>query len=459
VPGCDFLQIEIYEDADGARKEEIADMRGDNVFRNFYKRMEELDRDARGNEFGQDVIGAHDDSALVPNEDMLDANFSGEEGLGRYLDLLEMHQEWQNMDFGKQIPYQDYVQGLETHVDETDKLTKLRSLQYGLYLDKLVSYLSSFYCRIHPLTDIDDVQKKCAQNFENQWQNGGLKGDWCTSVFGTEDAVSIEDFDSVEELEALGGERLKAILASIGLKCGGTPRQRAERLMMVKGKSIDEIDKSLFAKGHSSRPDIKAKATGAEIESLRTIALKEFTLKYMLRLLDREYRATIDRIEKRQAQTYEEFLADMEAEQAEDQPVAFGDEGDDEDEYIYNPLKLPLGWDGKPIPYWLYKLHGLNHEFKCEICGGASYWGRRAFEKHFTEQRHIAGMKALGIPNSKQFFEITSITEAVSLWRNLQEKKSEGFHADVDEEFEDEEGNIFNRKLYIDLQKQGMINH
>ena len=22
---------------------------------------------------------------------------------------------------------------------------------------------------------------------------------------------------------------------------------------------------------------------------------------------------------------------------------------------IYNPLNLPLGWDGKPIPYWLYK--------------------------------------------------------------------------------------------------------
>ena len=42
-----------------------------------------------------------------------------------------------------------------------------------------------------------------------------------------------------------------------------------------------------------------------------------------------------------------------------------------------------MGWDGKPIPYWLYKLHGLNKEYKCEICGGASYWGRRAFEKHF----------------------------------------------------------------------------
>ncbi len=35
-------------------------------------------------------------------------------------------------------------------------------------------------------------------------------------------------------------------------------------------------------------------------------------------------------------------------------------DSDEEDDFVYNPLKLPLGWDGKPIPYWLYKLHGLN---------------------------------------------------------------------------------------------------
>ena len=46
---------------------------------------------------------------------------------------------------------------------------------------------------------------------------------------------------------------------------------------------------------------------------------------------------------------------------------------------IYNPKNLPLGWDGKPIPYWLFKLHGLGIEYKCEICGNYSYWGRRAF--------------------------------------------------------------------------------
>jgi splicing factor 3A subunit 3 len=59
-------------------------------------------------------------------------------------------------------------------------------------------------------------------------------------------------------------------------------------------------------------------------------------------------------------------------------------------------------------------------EFKCEICGNASYWGRRAFERHFKEYRHQNGMRALGIPNSKLFFEVTQIAEAQQLWKNVQ---------------------------------------
>ena len=38
------------------------------------------------------------------------------------------------------------------------------------------------------------------------------------------------------------------------------------------------------------------------------------------------------------------------------------DEDEDDDGPLYNPLNLPLGWDGTPIPYWLYKLHGLGVE-------------------------------------------------------------------------------------------------
>jgi hypothetical protein len=38
-------------------------------------------------------------------------------------------------------------------------------------------------------------------------------------------------------------------------------------------------------------------------------------------------------------------------------------ESDDEEKPFHNPLNLPLGWDGKPIPFWLYKLHGLGIEY------------------------------------------------------------------------------------------------
>lgn len=53
-------------------------------------------------------------------------------------------------------------------------------------------------------------------------------------------------------------------------------------------------------------------------------------------------------------------------------------EEEEEEERIYNPLKLPMGWDGKPIPYWLYKLHGLGVEYRCEICSDHVYMGRYA---------------------------------------------------------------------------------
>lgn len=55
-----------------------------------------------------------------------------------------------------------------------------------------------------------------------------------------------------------------------------------------------------------------------------------------------------------------------------------GADEEEEEERIYNPLKLPLGWDGKPIPYWLYKLHGLGVEYRCEICSDHVYMGRCA---------------------------------------------------------------------------------
>jgi len=134
------------------------------------------------------------------------------------------------------------------------------------------------------------------------------------------------------------------------------------------------------------------------------------------------------------------------------------DDDDDDEGPLYNPLNLPLGWDGKPIPYWLYKLHGLGVEYKCEICGNQSYWGRRAFDRHFQEYKHAHGMRCLGIPNTKHFHDITAIEDVITLYNKIKDQlKIEEYSAEMEEEFEDTQGNILNRRTYEDLARQGLL--
>lgn len=94
----------------------------------------------------------------------------------------------------------------------------------------------------------------------------------------------------------------------------------------------------------------------------------------------------------------------------------------------------------------------------CEICANTSYWGLKNFQVHFQQWRHAQGMAALGIPNTKHFQDITSIEDAQALWRSMQQQdKAKSWHAQDDEEFEDEDGNVFARKTFLDLQRQGLL--
>lgn len=68
----------------------------------------------------------------------------------------------------------------------------------------------------------------------------------------------------------------------------------------------------------------------------------------------------------------------------------------------------------QPIPYWLYKLHGLNISYNCEICGNYVYKGPKAFQRHFAEWRHAHGMRCLGIPNTAHFANVTQIEDALA---------------------------------------------
>jgi splicing factor 3A subunit 3 len=208
-----------------------------------------------------------------------------------------------------------------------------------------------------------------------------------------------------------------------------------------------------------------SKSTGLSPTRLKekAIAEREHRVKKLAGSMSTERSDTRVNVERKQGMTKREREQELEnLLNASDAPREAAEDGegedDDDEDKIYNPLKVPLGWDGKPIPFWLYRLHGLGVEFPCEICGNYVYKGRRAFEKHFNEARHIYNLKCLGITNPTLFRDITKMDEAIKLWEKIQKEKKQ---AKLDEgsvvQMEDGEGNVMPEKVYYDLQKQGLL--
>ena len=94
--------------------------------------------------------------------------------------------------------------------------------------------------------------------------------------------------------------------------------------------------------------------------------------------------ATKENIQRKQARTEDE-CEDSDAASSKSESKE-----DDDNEVPCNLKNLPLGWDGKPIPYRLYKLNGLNVSYSCENWGNFTYKGPKAFQHHFAEWRHAA---------------------------------------------------------------------
>jgi len=229
---------------------------------------------------------------------------------------------------------------------------------------------------------------------------------------------------------------------------------------------------TLRSSSSSSSSDVVLGSNQRRVDIARLEAIVSALLNQVRPTLD----ATARRAERRLTQTSNEKEREMEEEltgayednkdggegqNGERNGGGGGDESDsddDEDAPIYNPKGVPLDWDGKPIPYWLYKLHGLNHFYQCEICGNVSYRGRHNFEKHFAEVKHSYGMKCLGIPNTKHFHGVTKIQDAQNLWKKFQLNVNKDiFDASKEEEYEDSHGNVLSRATYEDLARQGLL--
>lgn len=131
---------------------------------------------------------------------------------------------------------------------------------------------------------------------------------------------------------------------------------------------------------------------------------------------------------------------------------------DESDEKSINPLNIPLGLDGRPIPFWLYKLKGLKYEFDCEICN-SKFKGRAAFLKHFKEDNHIRGLKELGVEKDfYDFKDLSKIEEVKNLLGKIKARiRNEAQFLDDSVQVEDDQGNAMSKKVYDQLYKQGLL--
>ncbi|MBA0716144.1 hypothetical protein Golax_015003, partial [Gossypium laxum] len=207
--------IEIYEDKDNARKDEIAALGGQtatgiNVFSAFYDRLKEIREYHRKHPAARLVNVNEEDEALLKEEPVIE--FSGEEAFGRYLDLHELFNQYINSKFGSKIEYSAYLDVFSQPHNIPWKLKSTR--QFREYMENLLEYLIYFFQRTEPLQDLDRIFSKVEAEFEEQWANGQVQG-WEKQGQENEDdpaqhtMIDLDYYSTVEELMEVGPEKLK----------------------------------------------------------------------------------------------------------------------------------------------------------------------------------------------------------------------------------------------------------
>ncbi|KAF5010226.1 hypothetical protein FDECE_3585 [Fusarium decemcellulare] len=448
--------LDIYKDENGVRSQEIQQIGTGDPFEEFYKQLKDVrDHHARyPNEQAENSEQRYKIKRPTDGEPMpsiVDSLFSGEEAYGRFFDLNTCHEAYLNLPNVRRLTYLQYLETFDNFAPGHGGVTRPNKLtdQYFKYVGQLADYLESFMRRTRPLENVDKVLTSFDQEFETAWDKDELQG-WeketpATNGAGKEtstaDAVWCEDCQKEFKNENVYKNHLT------GRKHIKAAEQRKQR------QEEDSAPSNGTTNGTVSATRLKERA----------VADREYRVKRLASAMSTERSDTRVNVERKQGMTERERQQELEnLLNVSDAPQEVAEEGEGEDEdgeeKIYNPLKLPLAWDGKPIPFWLYRLHGLGVEFPCEICGNFVYMGRRAFDKHFNEARHIYGLKCLGITNTALFRDIIRIDEALKLWDKIQREKKRN---KVDEgsvvQMEDGEGNVMPEKVYYDLQKQGLL--
>lgn len=457
--------LDVYRDRDSTRTREVQSLSaGDDEFYKEYEKLKDHHRQYP-NEPVENLERAYkrrrqDDGEMLVSE--VDNMFTGEEGNGRFLDLTTLHEDYLNLAGVKRLTYLQYLDFFDAFeaprmpIKRQNKVTD----RYLTYVTDLDNYLESFVRRTRPLDDLSKLFTRLQREFETAWDAGEVPG-W-----------------PKEDSSAATGPQTQG--SGSGIWCAECEKEFSNPNVYkahLTGKKHLRNAEAKKAEGSANGTHTNGTASAISTANFkeRIIASHEQRIRSLADILSTERSNTRVNVERKQGMTERERQTELDALFAEDDAALFSsyqrnddDEGSgsdsDSDERIYNPLKLPLAWDGKPIPYWLYKLHGLGVEFPCEICGNFVYMGRRAFDKHFSEARHIYGLKCLGITNTSGtggtnlFREITGIQDALALWEKLKKEKRERENKDDGVvQMEDGEGNVMPERIYLDLQKQGIL--
>ena len=340
----------------------------------------------------------------------IDNLFSGEECFGRYLDLHALHREYLNLPEVNKINYLKYLDDFY-HFNISSNTTASKT-----YLNHLYEYLFDFMTRIRPLNNWNKELTAKVKEFEESFFKGKLKH----------------------------YEHIPVELSKPTLFCQVCNKVFTNENVYKNHLNGKKHLNNLKSNASHSTPDPLAR-----LEPIKELAILQHCILYLVnKYLNDIVRETKVNNYRKQTLTHMN---------EEDEQRYESSSSEEEMDMNDNPMKLPLGWDGNPIPIWLYKLHGLNKEFECEICGNFIYLGRRNFDRHFTESRHAYGMRSLGIPNTRHFNSITKIEEALEVYEKIKiNLKRDKFDND-DEEFEDSDGNVYDKKTFEDLKMQGLI--
>jgi len=373
--------------------------------------------------------------------------FSPEEVFGKYFDFNSIYQSiilssdlnglllsaiYPNAKhLGTKISYLDFLNFLlepnfMTLLPEAQKL--LHRKKYIRFLCAMKEYLMTYLHRVSPLLDIEaDVISPALSDFIQEWsRNGGIVSGWeckpaeiiwASTIRATHDihaksentenlypsdghlnesttiippniGIDLTQYLSADDLsKAIDADTLKVELSRLGLKCGGTPLERAKRLWLTKNTPLHQLPAKLFVKPPTKKSSSSTDTDALTLDSFHIdssssinetnqstdihsgyhvpnsflqnsrridIAYLETIIMALIDQVRPILDATARRAERRQTQTVGERERELMDEilgtaskldkgKKKDKSGDNDDDDEDEEEPIYNPKGVPLG--------------------------------------------------------------------------------------------------------------------